>query len=69
VVGGFGGWGGGGGGRGGIEPFFATLAQNGLTQCDQPGKNPSKFSTIDGNRTRAMEKTHSEIILPLSDDD
>ena len=29
-----------------VEPFFATLAQDGLTECDQLGKNPSKYSAI-----------------------
>jgi len=36
-----------------IEPFSATLAQDGLVECDQPGKNPLKYSAVVGNRTRA----------------
>jgi len=34
---------------GAIEAFSATLAQNGLAEFDQPGKNPLKFSTMAGN--------------------
>ena len=33
----------------GDEPFFATLAQDGLSECDQPGKNPLKYPAIAGN--------------------
>jgi len=32
-----------------IEPFSATLAQDGLAECDQPGKNPLKYSAMAGN--------------------
>jgi len=35
--------------RGEIEPFSATLAQDGLAECDQPGKNPLKYSAVAGN--------------------
>ena len=31
----------------------ATLTQDGLAECDQPGKNPLKYSTMTGNKTRA----------------
>ena len=44
-----------------IEPFSATLAQDGLAECDQPGKNPLKYSAMARNWTRAMERTDSEI--------
>jgi len=33
----------------GIEPFSATLAQVGLAECDQPGKNPLRYSAMAGN--------------------
>ena len=32
-----------------IEPFSATVAQNGLAECDQPGKDPLKYSATAGN--------------------
>jgi len=32
-----------------FEPFSATLAQDGLEERDQPGKNPLKYSTMAGN--------------------
>ena len=32
-----------------IGPFSATLAQDGLVECDQPGKNPLKYSATAGN--------------------
>jgi len=32
-----------------IEPFSATLAQDELAECDQPGKNPSEYSAVVGN--------------------
>ena len=35
--------------RGDIEPFSATLAQDGLAECDQPRKNPLKYSAVAGN--------------------
>ena len=44
-----------------IEPFSATLAQEGLAECDQPGKNPLKYSAVAGNRTRATGRTDSEL--------
>jgi len=44
-----------------IEPFSSTLAQGGLAECDQPGKNPLKYSAVAGNRTRAMGRTDSEL--------
>jgi len=34
---------------GGIEPFSATLAEDGLAECDQPGKDPLKHFTMTGN--------------------
>ena len=44
-----------------IEPFSATLAQDGLAECDQPGKNPLKYSAVAGNWTRATGRTDSEL--------
>jgi len=44
-----------------IEPFSASLAQDGLAECDQPGKNPLKYSAVAGNRTRATGRTDSEL--------
>jgi len=35
--------------RGHIEPFSATLAQDGLAECDQPGKNHLKYTAVAGN--------------------
>jgi len=32
-----------------MEPFSATLAQDGLAECDPPGKNPLKYSVVGGN--------------------
>jgi len=32
-----------------LSHFFATLAQDGLAECGQPGKNPLKYSTTAGN--------------------
>jgi len=32
-----------------IDQFFATLAQDELPECGQPGKNPLKYSTTVGN--------------------
>ena len=44
-----------------IEPLSATLAQDGLAECDQPGKNPLKYSSMAGNWTRATGRTDSEL--------
>ena len=44
-----------------IEPFSATLAQDGLAEYDQPGKNLLKYSAVAGNRTRATGRTDSEL--------
>ena len=44
-----------------IEPFSATLAQDGLAEFDQPGKNPLKYSAVAGNWTRATGRTDSEL--------
>ena len=44
-----------------IEPFSATLAQDGLAECNQPGKNPLKYSAVAGNWTRAKGRTDSEL--------
>ena len=30
-----------------IEPLSATLTQDGLAECDQPGKNPLKYPTTE----------------------
>ena len=32
-----------------------------LWECDQPGKNPLKYPTVVGNRTRATGRTDSEL--------
>ena len=37
------------------------LAQDRLTECDQPGKNPLKYSAAAGNWTRATGRTDSEL--------
>jgi len=39
-----------------IEPFSAALAQDGLAECDQPGKNPLKYSTSARKWTRATAR-------------
>jgi len=44
-----------------IEPSSAMLAQDGLVECDQPGKNPLKYSATAGNWTRDTGRTDSEI--------
>ena len=44
-----------------IEPFSATLAQDGLAECDQPGKNLLEYTAMAGNWTRAMGKTDGEL--------
>ena len=44
-----------------IEQFSATLAQDGLVECDKSGKNPFKFSSTAGNWTRATERTDREM--------
>ena len=44
-----------------IEPFSATLAQDGLAEYDQPGKNPLKYSAVAGNWTRATGSTDREL--------
>jgi len=41
-----------------IVPFSATLAQDVLAECDQPGKIPLKFSAVESkpwNRSRGIE--------------
>jgi len=42
-----------------IEPFSAM--QDGLAECDQPGKDPRKYFVMAGNWMRVMERTDSEI--------
>jgi len=49
-----------------IEPFSATLAPDGLAECDQPGKNPLKYSVVAGNRTRATGREDRQWAIPLS---
>jgi len=44
-----------------IEPFSVTLAQDGLAECDQPGKNPFKYSAVAENWTRTTGRTDSEL--------
>jgi len=36
-------------------------AQDGLAECDQPGKNPLKYSAVAGNWTRATGRTDNEL--------
>ena len=45
----------------------AMLAQDGLAECDQPGKNPLEYSTTAAKWTRVTGRTDSEIdfALPL----
>ena len=47
----------------GIEPFSATLAQDRLVECDQPGKNPLKYSATPGVEPGpwGLERTHIKI--------
>jgi len=47
---------------GGKEPFSVTLAQDGLAACDQPGKNPLKYSAVAGGWTRAARRTDSQLL-------
>jgi len=44
-----------------IGPFSATLAQDGVVECDQAGENPLKYFVMTGNGTRAMDRADSEI--------
>jgi len=44
-----------------IEPLSVTLAQDALAECDQPGKNPLKYSAVAGNWTRATGRTDGEL--------
>ena len=44
-----------------IGPFSATLAQDGLAECDRPGKNPLEYSAEVRNWTRATGRTDSEL--------
>ena len=44
-----------------IEPFSATLAQDGLAECDQLRKNPLKYSAVAGNWARVTGRTDSEL--------
>jgi len=44
-----------------IESFSATMAQDGLAECDQPGKNPLRYTAMAGNWTRATERADSEL--------
>ena len=46
---------------GGIGPFSAALAQDRLAECDQPGKNPLKYSATAGNWTGDTGRTDSEL--------
>jgi len=41
-----------------IEPFSATLAQDGLAECDQSGKNPLKYSAVAGIEPGPREDRH-----------
>ena len=41
--------------------IFCHAGSGGLAECDQPGKNPLKYSTVAGNWTRATGRTDSEI--------
>ena len=44
-----------------IEPFSATLAQNGSAECDQPGISLLKYFVMAENWTRATGRTDSEL--------
>jgi len=44
-----------------IEPFSTMVAQDELIECDQPRKDPLKYSAMVGHWTRAIERTGSEI--------
>jgi len=44
-----------------MEPFSAMLAQDGLAECDQPGKNLLKYSAVAGNWTRVTGRLDSEL--------
>ena len=46
-----------------LVPFSATLAKDGLAECDQPGKNPLRYYAMAGNWIRATGRTGSEIHL------
>jgi len=35
--------------RGQIEPFSATLVQDGFAECDRPGKDPLEYFAMAGN--------------------
>ena len=49
------------------EPFSATLAKDGLAECNQPWKNLLKFSTTAGNCTGHEEdRQWDSSISPLS---
>jgi len=43
--------------EGRLSHFSATLAQDGLAECDQPGKIPLKYSATAWNRTRMSGRT------------
>ena len=45
-----------------IERFFTTLAQDGLAEYDQPGKNPLTYSAMAGNWTRATGRTDCDLL-------
>jgi len=46
-----------------MEPFPATLAQDGLAEWGQPGNNPSKYSVDGGNWTHTTGRTDSGLHL------
>jgi len=47
-----------------VVSFSATLAQDVLAECDQPGKSCLKFSARPGNWAWATERTDREIHSP-----
>jgi len=42
--------------------LFRHATQDGLAECDLPGKNPLKYSAVSGSRTRATGRTDSELL-------
>jgi len=41
--------------------IFCHASSGGLADCDEPGKNPLKYSAVAGNWTRATVRTDSEL--------
>jgi len=51
-----------------MEPFFATLTQDGLAECDQPGKNSLEIHRYDWelNPGHGEDRQGDLFILSLS---